>query len=203
MNKIDNFELLNSLIEKEFVSEDVFFLGEIITRKKENPEQTKSAKIVETIFLKKVDSLMRKKDYIIKICNAINARFYLYINPRSHKRVTLEMAHRLTDMIRREEFLCNLQIAEKMAGKTPNGRKYWVVDIDTQSKEDQKLIEESISDCLPDVGQSKVILRIPTKNGIHLITKPFDKKDFFAKVGLENIELSVFDNSPTLVYIGS
>lgn len=64
--------------------------------------------------------------------------------------------------------------------------KRYVVDIDDMSKID--LIKNVIDNIKP-FNEQKIILEVPTKSGMHLITKPFDILHFNQKL----IESKEFD----------
>ena len=58
-------------------------------------------------------------------------------------------------------------------------------------------IKDIINDVEP-IGVDKIIETVPTRNGYHLITRPFNKKSFYEKY---NKNLDLHDNNPTLIYM--
>ena len=74
--------------------------------------------------------------------------------------------------------------------------KKWIVDIDDKNR---RFVNEVLSfieqDCKP-IGL-KFISLIETKNGFHLITKPFDLETFKKTYS----EIEVHKNNPTLLYV--
>ena len=90
--------------------------------------------------------------------------------------------------------------------------KKWIIDIDfpkpyvlatslidimkpLQILEEIKMILEK---CMP-LGVSKIITVIPSKNGVHLITKPFNIHDF--KIFGPDIIVDIHKDNPTNLYI--
>jgi len=95
--------------------------------------------------------------------------------------------------------------AEEIKGEEPR----WVVDIDNNPKDNLcevawDLIADFIDlECEPHntvlhnpFRVAKVITNIPTKNGIHLITTPFNLQQFKEKYP----DIDVHKNNPTLLY---
>lgn len=83
-----------------------------------------------------------------------------------------------------------------------NYDKSWIVDLDRDA--DGKL-KHNIYDVISlintikpfDDGEGKYICEIPTKNGCHLITRPFQLNKFKEKYP----DIDVHKNNPTLLYM--
>jgi hypothetical protein len=72
--------------------------------------------------------------------------------------------------------------------------KSWIIDVD--DKEFNFLQCEQLINNSQPIG-NKIITKINTKNGYHVITKPFDLRDF----SQEYPDLSIHKNNPTILYI--
>ena len=84
-----------------------------------------------------------------------------------------------------------------MVGQVKMKEKRWIVDIDT--KDFDTLFEVSkFLMVLQPVGD-KIEAVIPTKNGVHLITKKFDVRRFQEKFP----EIDIQKKNPTLLYLPS
>jgi hypothetical protein len=94
--------------------------------------------------------------------------------------------------------------------------KKWVLDVDwvdwdlsdgwdddqnaLKIKRDQ-LINEIIRDvqtCVADTGRDDTIWTLPTKNGMHIITRPFNPTAFFGNVWHKVV---IQKNNPTILYM--
>ena len=77
--------------------------------------------------------------------------------------------------------------------------KYWIVDVDyaNASEFDILRIKTVINDCEPN-GRN-IIVDIPTPNGIHIITKPFNTQQFLVHQSLY-YKCKVRKNNPTILY---
>lgn len=101
------------------------------------------------------------------------------------------------------------------AAVEPKATRKWIVDVD--APEDGTTLEERIAawekvineQCSPLVDKkgnpvgSKIIARIPSKSGMHLVTKPFNKCDFGNIIGTDtNGDSFIKSSGITNLYIG-
>ena len=56
---------------------------------------------------------------------------------------------------------------------------------------------KGIIDSIEPIGVNKIVETVPTRNGYHLITRPFNKKVFYE---MYNKNLDIHDNNPTLIF---
>lgn len=175
---INNLDLIKPRLEEIFSlgNSDLFFHLEVIQRKKENPHVTKGSNVVKSYAVKDVDYLEKKlENEIIPICNTLNARAMIDLNPKSFRKVTHSMLRKLSTYIESEMYDSYItKLFTSCTDSTPLNKSYigkcWMVDIDTK---DMGTYNEVLS--MPEI-QSKMIL--PSKNGVHIITKPFDSRTF-------------------------
>lgn len=196
--EIDNFEQIKKLINP--TSSEEFYLLQIIRRgKDQNSEYSNSYRsTVKSYYINSVDYLSRKEDEIKKLCNLLNARAYINLNKKSWKQVSLKSMEVLAQKIANDDFAGVKSIFDSACGKTGScdGNKTWIVDVDSKNYDDVRDVLDVIIRCEPfDV--EKVVDVIPTLNGYHIITKPFNKKTFR---DYYNNQIDIHDNNPTLVY---
>ena len=90
------------------------------------------------------------------------------------------------------------KLTEEMAGKyiADGVQKMWIIDVDIKNDDVVNEVAATVNDCMPE--GDKIIDIIPTKNGYHLITKPFNLAEFrkYYKEG----EVDIQKNNPTLLY---
>lgn len=84
-----------------------------------------------------------------------------------------------------------------------NGQKLWIVDVDMKEGDLDAMttiyiLTQYLTGLKPDTGVSKVVTIVPTLNGFHIITKPFDVQTFKEICG-ENTP-DVHKNNPTLLW---
>ena len=81
--------------------------------------------------------------------------------------------------------------------------KRWVVDIDDCKLEDKILddVTKIINSCVSSYNGNNVVCYIPTKSGVHIITHPFNLKQFYDECDNEHLDrFEVKKNHITLLY---
>lgn len=170
---VDNFEQIKKLLN--YNSEDDFYFLQIMRRKKENPTLTSNTKIIDELFINSNEYLDTKKEYIIQMCNMFNARATIRLNRRSYKTCSLQSLSNLAQQIANGQSPNVSRLYSSVVGKYHNEPiKRWIIDID------QKEIDSTMLPTLERIKPigNKLIDIIPSKNGYHVITSPFDVSEF-------------------------
>ena len=208
---VDNFDEISKFLEFDQVSEgknidkpDVYYLIQIIKRRKENPDMLTGNKLKESFYLYKKEDLNKLKEKIIFLCKHYNARAYIRINRRSLEETAFETLRKVTDLICNKDYK-NVQNAYLSAAGKTKFSKFWILDIDTPETlpEVLKFISESKNLALesddPKVINAEICihLKLKTVNGYHIIVNRFNceyYKKKFTKDGL------IHKDSPTVLY---
>ncbi len=83
---------------------------------------------------------------------------------------------------------------DSVCGEFGSGKnKKWVIDVDNNDENLDREIQENINRCSPD--GMKIVANIPTKNGHHIISLPFDLRQF------KFTDIDIHKNNPTILYI--
>lgn len=197
---IDNLELIKPLLN--FTDEGDFYMLYILKRKKDQPEGERdnhqSVRTIKTYCIESINHIERRYDEIKQLCEMFKARGYIHVQKQNHKDVSLNMmvtlAERIRDGVNKQQGLF-----ESVVGQIKTQEKRWIVDIDTKNKNLIFYIKTHIESMLPHtdiLNDSKIIAEIPTKNGVHLITKRFDIKTFSEQYP----DLDIQKKNPTLLY---
>lgn len=202
---INNFEIIKNFITTQNLlkeKEDFLFL-QIIQRKKDfEPGQQRlgrnnNNRLIKPYYIYSLEQLDSYKEEIIKLCQLFNARAGINLNKRNSKDVAIKCLEILAIAMRKnDEFTGVSKIYSSACGKESSGDGYWLVDLDKEDLPIIKLITDKIESCKP-LDKTKIIAQIPSKSGLHLITKRFDRQEF-NKV-FPNIEIHV--NNPTGLFI--
>ena len=96
----------------------------------------------------------------------------------------------------REKNFDQKNLFDSCVGSLQYNERRWVVDIDNYSEDLVNNIANAINRCHP-YDKNKIIAEIQTRNGVHLITEPFNIKQFQEK-GYSDIEIQKCN--PTLLY---
>ena len=195
---IDNIELIKPLLN--FKSEDDYYFLQILQRKKDRDQipfklggSNNNSRLVKAYNISSIDYLEERYDEIKALCNLFHARASICLNKRSYKSSSLQMMIRLAQSIQGENYR-NAKMWNNVSGVYhPIKDKTWIIDIDKEDMDRVDEINDAIIKCKP-IGK-KIITKIPSKTGLHIITQPFDLKEF------GDWGLDIHKNNPTNLYI--
>jgi bisphosphoglycerate-dependent phosphoglycerate mutase len=173
---IDVLEQIKSLLQ--FESSDDFYYLQILQRKKENPHLGSNSRVIKNYYISSQEYLDEHYDEIKLLCNQFNARAMLRLNKRSYSKVAFKAMQNIANSLANGEYSFIRKSYDRACGEGHNdSNKKWIIDLDGIIEQDylNKMID-IIYNCQP-VGD-KILIQLPTKNGLHLITKPFDLRDF-------------------------
>lgn len=180
-----------------FNTDDDFYYLQILQRKKENPEIGSNSVVIKNYYIKSYDYLESKYDEIKKLCEQFNARAMLRLNKRSFRKVAFKTMINISNSMANNEYEFIKNSYDRACGNGHNdNEKKWIVDIDGDFEVGWLLgMIEFINKCEPN--GDKLITTLPTKNGLHLITKPFNLKTF--STNYPNID--IHKDNPINLYI--
>ena len=107
----------------------------------------------------------------------------------------------LSKKLEKQELDYSLLIEESI-GNLKSNFEHWIIDIDFKDVSDTDIIriQKAINDCKP--GGKNIIAEIPTPNGAHIITRPFNTQQFMLHQSLY-YKCSIQKNNPTILYTNS
>lgn len=192
--EIDNFDIILPLLKYD--CDDDFYYLQILQRKKENDELGSNSRVVRNYYIKSNDYLANRKDEIIKLCTVFNARAMIRLNRRSFEKTAYKAMQNLANTMSNKEWVFCMKAYDRACGQGHNeADKTWIVDIDGVGRLTNDMVRYIERECEP-IG-NKFIAVIPSKNGCHLITRPFNLQTF--KTLFPDIE--VHKDNPTNLYI--
>lgn len=189
---IDNFDQIKQLLK--FASDDEFYFVQILKRKKEHKELGSNSYVVKSYYIRSQEHLEKHKPEMICLAEFHNARVYINLNQRSFEKTCYHTLKKLTDQIMQKDFDHGMKAFNSVCGMYAHGDKKWVVDIDEKGRAANEILK-CIDNCQPE--GNKLITILDTKNGIHLITKPFNLKQFKEVYP----DIDVHKNNPTILFI--
>ena len=210
---VDNFELIKPLLS--FDKHGDFYFLQILQRKKDGCNVPNSSdnqrRLVKDYHITSTEKLDSLRDEIIASCNETGARAYIRLNKRNYRTVSMAFAEETLMKARtNQEFGNTFNEINSVIGRYPEpgkGNKTWIVDIDNTNV-DSKIVKD-IKDIIVNYCQpfdvEKIVAVIPTKSGVHLITRPFNQETFYRmfsqfKLSNEN-EVSIKKDNPTVLYV--
>lgn len=194
---IDNTLLIKSLLD---FSNNTTYKIMVLIRKKDQiiPENHQSARLIKIYYIDSIDCFNRHINTIKALCHLEKARAYVNLNGKNIDGIGLKI-----------NYLCGLYLNNQQKGNCwkslyesafsllPTKNKKWVIDVDVKD-----FNEENFENCLSKVKPygNKIITKIPTKNGFHYITKPFDLNSFNALEEFNLTKEDVKKEAETLLY---
>jgi hypothetical protein len=190
LTTVDNFQILQPFLEFS-EEEDYFYFLQIVKRKKENPDQTKNAKALKTYYVSSLKKFNAIEEEVKLLCQLHNARAYLNLNRRSFERIAFQTLKKITDCILNKDFRGVAHAYNSVCGTfSAEINKKWIIDVDADFTE--TLIVGN------QIGDANIYGYIPTINGFHIITCPFNLLE------LEQFKINhpfdVHKNNPTLLF---
>ena len=202
---VNNFSQIKSILKFE---DDYFYFIQIIQRKKEIPELGANNRIVRSYMISSLEKLEKNEAEIIKMCEMFNARAYIHLNRRKWSRIALECLRHNAELIANGQHDGIKSSLETVIGRhncEPKGEKTWIVDIDWVDYENNKAAVAKIAILISELqlktGNEPMIEYIPTKNGCHIITKPFNTAEFAKYMQLQGSTPDIHKDNPTILYI--
>lgn len=185
---IDNFDLISSMFDFS-ESDNMFFHCQIVQRAKDHKEEKVREGAVNTYFIRSAEHLMKLKDEIILLCEHYKARAYINVGAKKFEQLQLLTLTKIANDIGQKIIRNPRKCLSSAAGELKSAAPKWIVDVDDMSlKEKIKLklfelyedawrrknltiIKEELS---KGVLNEYIYAEIPTKQGCHLIVKPFN-----------------------------
>lgn len=196
---IDNFELIKQLLS--FNSSDDFYFLQIIMRKKENPSVGSNSYILKEYYIESLTHLDSKKEEIVKLCLDFNARAYINLTSRSFKKLAFKNLEKISNLFLNDNYKDIRRSYSSVCGEFGYGEKRWIIDIDDINFNNVLYVAEEINKIKQSAFDPNVIAYIPTLNGWHIITHPFNLK-LLEPLMCEK-KFDIHKNNPTLLYYGN
>lgn len=202
---IDNIDIIKPLLN--FEKQGDFYMLYVFKRKKDQPEEERdnhqSVRTIKTYCIESLDHLDRRYEEIKQMCEMFKSRAYIHVQKQNHFDVSLNMMVSLAQRIQNGQHN-QKGLFDSVVGQIKTQEKRWIVDIDTESLSVRNRIINTIENIKPIGDDSKIEAIIPTKNGVHLITKKFDILEFGKKMEIRNEMMpDIQKKNPTLLYYPS
>lgn len=208
---VDNFDKVRPLLN--FESKDDFYFVTLFRRKKDDHADwtTDCNNVpVRNYYIKSLDAFDKKKEDIIRVANATNARVYFWLNKRSFKKCSMKLISAVATNIETENYEGNKGAWDSVCGAFPNEKnKKWIIDYDNPDNVDFINFSNNFLAVINRVEpkeQEKILGYVPTVNGYHIITRPFDVMTFHKlweeRTGTKIEKSDIKKDSPTLLYYG-
>ena len=183
----DNFNLYKKFITEvygglpdtnEKGNLDKYFVIELMRRGKDNPNMSAANYHFRNYYIYSWKDLDKYEKEIKDVCTLLKLRAYCSVNYKKMSQVALNTLAESARRIAAHDYKKFYNIFESCSGKyADKGNSVWVVDIDKENLDSINVIKHYINEVKP-TNTEKILFEMPTKSGIHLITKGFDLKTF-------------------------
>lgn len=189
-------------------SNNMFMHCQILQRAKDHKGEKVKKGAIQTYFIRSREHLERLMPEIILLCEHYGARAYINLAAKDFDKLQKLMLTKLASNIYLDNVGNPRGCLNSAAGELKSRGPLWVVDIDdisTRQSIYDWLYNWFLEDCrnmpatlMPKSYFAKKGIKgeIPTKNGCHLITLPFDLQKFIEAFP----DIDVHKNSGTLLY---
>ena len=189
-----------------FESEDDYYLLQVIKRRKDNPNMEVGERVLRTVYITSLEKIRKIYADLVNLADQNNARIYINLNVKSMKKTSMIAMKELAGRVMDDNFKGAYHIFDSAAGQCGATRdKKWIVDLDEKEAEITgfchyvELLGKRIDGCQPKGPH--VLKHIKTPNGVHLITNPFNIKEFKEKMEEHGLHCpDIHKNNPTLLY---
>lgn len=201
---INNFDIVRQWMK--FDSDDEFFFIQVLVRGKDghSANGNNANRTIKYYTVRSLDEFNAIEPEIKTLCKEFGARAYIHYTKRSFEMIGKEMLRVITDRLLSENWQGMKSAFQHCCSKcVPKKYKTYLVDIDYDSDEYQTHGDDLIDLCKDYINEEcencsdmdKIITTVPTNNGMHLICKPFNTKQFCIQ-----FDVDVKQNAPTLLY---
>lgn len=219
MNKVNNFNLL---AEKLFPNGECeageFYFVQVLVRGKDgnNVNGNNKNRLVRFYTVRSAEKLLEIEPEVKELCRLHNARAYIHPTPRNDKDVASVMLKDAVKEFTDGNYHMFRRLYSTACGKSfVEGKKLFIVDLDREQMENPQFVRMGangdaaeyvrwlIRKCRGRGGEDaeKVVVKVPTKSGVHLICKPFDVGQMEEHFNLKGIPApDVHKNNPTLLF---
>jgi hypothetical protein len=184
---IDNIENIIPLL----VFQNTSFY-EILIKKNYNDQ------VIKHYIIDNLQSLLTNYNEMKYISDCLDASVYIKLGSYSKEKLGYKILETLSKKLEKQNLDYSMLVQESIDDLNYN-IEIWLVSVDYQnvSINDVLRIKTVINDCAPN-GRN-IIGDIPTTNGIHIITRPFNTQQFLTYQDV-CYKVEIKKNNPTILY---
>lgn len=180
-----------------FEDKDDFYFLQILKRRKDNPDLSRDMIVISNHYIESLEQYDRMMPHIISICDAENARAYFRVNRRNYTHLSYHMLKRVVEVISSGAVKSLKGTFDSVCGQHHSDKdKKWIIDMDDDIPYDGSEVKHLIIKLQGETKKEPFFEVIPTKNGVHYITRPFNLKKFKDEFPL----IDCHKDNPTLLY---
>ena len=161
---------------------DEFYTIQLIRRGKDNPDMPAANYKFKVYYIYSQADLDKFEGEIKEVCKLLRLRAYVTVTIKSMAQVALNTLYESARRIATHDYKKFYSIFEGCTDKYAcRGKNLWVIDVDDVSEKDNDFVDRLIgyiNSMNSQYNGDNVIYTMPTKSGIHLITRPFNLNEY-------------------------
>lgn len=175
---VNNFDLIRSKLTFETPYDQ--YVCHIMRRVKDVKDNKlgsdESQRLIKTYYINNIDYFDRKKDAIIELCESTHSRAYFLPQVRNSRDCLINLGKLVFENIDNVDIKLDGLVRKACCSCHKSRNKKWILDFDDWSLEYFDTILNDIKENLILIGKDpeKDLYIVPTKNGKHIITSPFN-----------------------------
>lgn len=184
MTPIDNFDIVKSLMDFE-EKDNLFVHVQVLRRGKDHPDLPAANKLIKAWVVRSRENLDKIKEEVAFLCEHYKARAYVSCAPKSIAKLNTLIMLKLADNQHTGNIINPWHVFNSACGELQGVEKRWVMDVDDKDIAEFVMLEIDrlwVNAHPQDWGKPReagwLIRKIPTLNGIHLISRPFNLHEF-------------------------
>ncbi len=160
--------------------------------------ESPSNKMIKHYMIDSLEDLLSQYDEMKLLADNFNTEVYIKLGAYSKEKLGFKILEVLSHKLQIKD-LDYYDLLLQSINDMNTIPKYWIVDVNVEnvSNNDILRIKTIINDCEPN-GRN-VIADIPTPNGIHIVTKPFNTNQFLTNQDVY-YKVEVKKNASTILY---
>lgn len=207
---VDNFEKIRTYLDRNKYVKDKFYLIQILLRKGNviASDNGNRARMLKSFTIEDIEDLNKYESEIKWLCDCTGARAYFNPNARNARKAALETIKVIADRLVQSQEDRLIGIYEKGIMNSPIvGGKTWILDFDRKEYATYEDMMTEVQVALDNIvfQPDGDIQLIPSKSGMHIVTDPFNRVDFYAKLERAGVQhkFQLLKDSLTNLYIPS
>jgi hypothetical protein len=177
---IDNLSIILPLLKWKDPNDDMYVLH-LLQRKKEHHGLGAKGRIVKSYYINNEDYLLTRYDEIKRLCEFFQARAMINLNCRSVKATAFKSLSHTAEYLGLEDYIPVRRAYDKATSSSPaKYEKLWIIDVDGTADLNSPLVRTMVAQIETSTSGCENIIAgfVPSKTGLHIITRPFDNRHF-------------------------
>jgi len=182
----NNFEIIETYMINENIpvlhkdAGDLFFCIMLVRRGKDHPNLPAANYTFKSYYIDSIEKLHKVESEIIQCCDMFELRAYVSVNVKSKQKFTQYCNFKFSQNILNNEYKKPWATLDHVFSKCPPANdKTWIIDVDNIKEHPSWKTDvlSTISRCRSKYP-TPIIMEIPTKSGVHILTRTFHLQEF-------------------------